>query len=98
MCVSTIENQKDLRFAYGMMLPSRPVPDVPAIDYAYSPQRVLSSERHLRILLCILQKKRRDNKSNIKTGTLWYERWDEDRYCIRSGTRVIYRLILKMLH
>jgi len=58
LCVSTVENQKDFRFAYGMMLLSRPVPDVPAIDYAYPPQRVLSSERHLRDLLCIWKKKK----------------------------------------
>lgn len=98
LCVSTVEDQKDFRFAYGMMLPSRPVPDVPAIDYAYLPQRVLSSERHLRNLLCIWKKKKNGNKSNIKTGTLWCKRWDEERYCIRSDTIVIYRMILKILH
>jgi hypothetical protein len=58
LCVSIVENQKDFRFAYGMMLPSRPVSDVPAIDYAYPPQRVLSSERYLRNLICIWKKKK----------------------------------------
>jgi len=40
LCVCTVENQKNFRFAYGMMLPSRPVSDVPAIDYAYPPNAV----------------------------------------------------------